>query len=71
MLERKQLASTKGRIPRNFAIDPTGALLLAANQETDSIVTFWRDDNTGLLTETGHAVEVSMPVCLKMIHTTS
>ena len=71
MLERKQLASTKGRIPRNFAIDPTGALLLAANQETDSIVTFWRDDNTGLLTETGHAGEVSMPVCLKMIHTTS
>ena len=71
MLERVQVASTKGGTPRNFAIDPSGAFLLAANQETDSIVCLRRDDDTGMLSETGHAVEVSMPVCLKMAYTTS
>jgi 6-phosphogluconolactonase len=71
MLERVQLAATRGEIPRNFAIDPGGAFLLAANQETDSIVSFRRDDDTGLLTETGHLVDVSMPVCLKMAYSTS
>ena len=71
MLERVQVVSTKGSSPRNFAIDPSGAFLLAANQETDSIVSFRRDDDTGMLSEIGHAVEVSMPVCLKMAYTTS
>ena len=71
MLERVQVALTKGSTPRNFAIDPTGVFLLAANQETDSIVSFSRDDDTGMLSETGHEVEVSMPVCLKMAYATS
>src|SRR3712207_7532134 len=31
---------TGGKTPRNFAIDPTGAFLLAANQNSDSVVTF-------------------------------
>jgi 6-phosphogluconolactonase len=57
--------STGGRVPRNFAISPDGAFLLAANQETNNIVTFKIDPGTGKLLETGHEVEVPMPVCLK------
>ena len=56
-----------GEHPRNFMIDPTGTYLLAANRDTDNIVIFKRDQETGLLSETGKELEVSMPVCLKMM----
>ncbi|SMO39872.1 lactonase family protein [Fodinibius sediminis] len=53
--------------PRNFMIDPTGRYLLVANRNTDNIVVFKRDKKTGMLSETGTELQVSMPVCLKMI----
>jgi 6-phosphogluconolactonase len=59
---------TEGREPRNFAIDPSGAFLLVANQKTNSIITFRIDPESGGLSKTGHAVEVSMPVCLKFAY---
>jgi 6-phosphogluconolactonase len=55
-------ASTKGRTPRSFAIDPTGAYLLAANQESGNVVVFKIDLMTGALTPTGEAVKVPAPV---------
>jgi len=54
--------STKGRTPRNFAIDPTGAYLLAANQESGNVVVFKIDAATGALTPTGEEVKVPAPV---------
>lgn len=57
--------STKGDVPRNFAIDPSGNFLLVANQETDNVVIFKRDKKTGLLTDTGKEIKVGNPVCLK------
>ncbi|THU32441.1 lactonase family protein [Niastella caeni] len=57
--------STKGEVPRNFTIDPTGNFLLVANQETHNIVIFKRDKKTGMLTDTGKRIEVGHPVCLK------
>lgn len=59
--------STQGKTPRNFMIDPSGAYLLVANQQSDNIVIFKRDPETGLLTETGNQIQVPNPVCLKMI----
>lgn len=56
-----------GNIPRNFSIDPSGNYLLAANQESDNIVIFKRNTNTGLLTDTGKRIEVGKPVCLQWI----
>jgi 6-phosphogluconolactonase len=56
---------TKGDVPRNFSIDPSGNFLLVANQETDNVVIFKRDKQTGLLTDTGKRIEVGNPVCLK------
>jgi 6-phosphogluconolactonase len=56
-----------GKTPRNFIIDPTGNYLLVANQATDNIVIFKRDKQTGLLTNTGEQVKVSMPVCIQMM----
>lgn len=61
------LEPTRGKNPRNFAIDPTGTFLLAANQDSDNIVTFRIDPDTGKLSYTGHEASISMPVCLKVV----
>ncbi len=66
-LTLKGYQSVMGKTPRNFIIDPTGNYLLAANQNTDNIVIFKRNKQTGLLKATGKQIEVSMPVCLQMI----
>ncbi|HEY1946196.1 MAG TPA: lactonase family protein [Bryobacteraceae bacterium] len=63
-LERRQIAPTQGRTPRNFTIDPTQRHLLAANQDSNKIVFFDRDLQTGKLTATGKTVDVPSPVCL-------
>ena len=55
-----------GKLPRNFAIDPTGQFLIVANQLTNNLVVFKRDLKTGLLTYTGEEVRVPRPSCLKM-----
>lgn len=55
---------TGGKTPRNFALAPGGKWLLAANQDTHSIVTFRRDEETGELTASGAAVETPSPVAI-------
>jgi 6-phosphogluconolactonase len=57
---------TRGKTPRNFAIDPTGTFLLAANQNSDTVTVFRLDPRTGRLDFTGHTLEVPSPVCLKL-----
>ncbi len=59
--------STQGKSPRNFAIDPTGGWLLAANQDTNNIVVFKIDPATGKLTPTGQQLEVGSPVCVTFV----
>lgn len=49
-LERIQLIATEGEIPRDFAIDPSGKFIVAANQNTDNLTLYRRDEETGLLT---------------------
>lgn len=57
--------STLGQTPRNFAIDPSGNFLLVANQNSNEIVIFRRNVETGLLNDTGKRIAVDRPVCLK------
>jgi 6-phosphogluconolactonase len=59
--------STRGKTPRNFAIDPTGSYLLAANQDTNNIVIFRIDKETGLLSATGREVKIPKPVCVRFM----
>lgn len=58
--------STLGKTPRNFYMDSKGEFVLVANQDSDDIVFFLRDNETGLLKETGIKLQVPSPVCLKM-----
>ncbi len=56
--------STKGEIPRDFAISPDGKFLLAANQNSDNIISF-AIASDGSLTDTGHEFKINTPVCIK------
>lgn len=51
--------------PRNMVITPNGKLLLVACRDNDNIEMYTIDSKSGLLTNTGKTIEVSMPVCLK------
>ncbi|MFY0252549.1 lactonase family protein [Chitinophaga sp. 30R24] len=59
--------STLGITPRNFNFDPSGNFLLAANQNSDDVVIFQVNKNTGLLTDTGKRIQVGSPVCVQWI----
>ena len=66
-LRLKNEYPTMGKTPRNFAIDSTGKFLLAANQESNNIVTFSIDPTTGALTPTGDIAEAPAPVCITFV----
>ena len=66
-LTLKGTQSSMGLHPRNFIIDPTGNYLLVANQDSENIVIFKRDKETGMLTNTGKQIHIPRPVCLQMI----
>jgi len=55
---------TRGQTPRNFAIDPTGRWLIAANQRSGTLAVFAIDPNTGALTPGGQLSSVGAPVCV-------
>ena len=57
--------TTGGKTPRNFAIDPSGTIVLVANQDSHNIVSFRRNPQTGLLTQLS-TIECPTPVCLKI-----
>lgn len=59
--------SVLGKTPRNFNIDPSGNYLLVANQNSDNIVIFKINHQTGMLTDTGNRIDVGNPVCIKWI----
>jgi 6-phosphogluconolactonase len=55
-----------GSTPRNLAITPSGRYLFSANQNADRISIFLRDQQTGALSDTGRAIEVGTPMCVKL-----
>ena len=59
--------STGGQNPRNFGFTPDETLLLAANQNSHNIISFYINQQTGTLTPTGHKVEVPWPVCIHFL----
>lgn len=59
--------STLGKAPRYFSIDPSGNYLLCGNQNSDEIVIFKRDGQSGLLTDTGKRIALGKPVCIRWV----
>ncbi|CAH1213732.1 6-phosphogluconolactonase [Paenibacillus auburnensis] len=62
LLESGDWVISGGRTPRNFTI--IGGMLLAANQNSNNIVSFRIDRESGRLIPTGNELEVTAPVCL-------
>jgi 6-phosphogluconolactonase len=58
---------TEGKTPRNFRIDPSGAWLIAANQDSGNMVVFKIDKSSGKLTPTGEQAKIPFPVSIKFI----
>jgi 6-phosphogluconolactonase len=66
-LTKVQVVPTQGKIPRNFAIDPTGKYLVAGNQKSDQMVVFDVDQNDGQLKPAGQVVDAPAPVSILFV----
>jgi 6-phosphogluconolactonase len=64
MLHLLAHASTYGKSPRSFVLDPAGKWLLAANQDSDNITVFQVNRETGSL-ERFDSLAIPTPVCVK------
>jgi 6-phosphogluconolactonase len=58
---------TEGKTPRNFAIDPSGKWLLVANQDSNNVVKFRIDTQSGRLTRAGRSIEVKSPTIVDFV----
>jgi 6-phosphogluconolactonase len=56
-----------GRTPRDFILDPTGNFLLVASQDSDNIIVFRLNPQTGLPTSVAYNCEIPTPVCLQFL----
>lgn len=54
-----------GVTPRHLALTPSGRYLLVANQNSDRVSVLARDEATGALRDTGAALQIGTPMCLK------
>jgi 6-phosphogluconolactonase len=54
-----------GATPRHLAITPSGRHVLVANQNSDRVSVLARDVATGGLRDTGAALQIGTPMCLK------
>jgi 6-phosphogluconolactonase len=56
--------SCGGKIPRHLTMDPTEKWVLVANEQSDRISVFARDEKTGKLAETAKDFPIAKPQCL-------
>ncbi|SFM02043.1 6-phosphogluconolactonase [Gracilibacillus orientalis] len=59
---------TEGDWPRDFVLDPTEQFIVAANQETGTLVLFERDQENGTLGLLQKDVKAPEAVCVKFLH---
>jgi len=67
MLSNIGFASVEGKTPRHFIVDQEGEYLLVANQDTDSVVAFSLDSESGGIKVTGNNTNVPTPACVKIL----
>lgn len=59
-----QQVPTGGKHPRFVGLDPTGHLYIAANMNSDTLMSFVIDQETGKLSATNNSLEVKRPMCV-------
>jgi 6-phosphogluconolactonase len=60
-------ASAEGQTPRGFRLSASGGYLFVANQDSDNIVTFKVDTETGTFAPIGVVRDARAPVCLVIL----
>ena len=66
-IERIQLISTEGDIPRDFDLDPSEDFIVVANQDSDNLTLYRRNQETGLLEMIQKDVAVPECVCVLFV----
>jgi 6-phosphogluconolactonase len=66
-LTYSEAESTQGKTPRHFECDPQGEVLLAANQNSDTLRVYRIDHQSGRLRSIGPLTECPSPVCVKFL----
>ena len=66
-LARIQIESVVGKWPRNFAIDPSGTMMVVANQHSNTLDCLKVDPETGLLSPTGKQASMPAPAYICFI----
>lgn len=64
-LSSEGFESVKGDHPRNFMVDPKGNFLLVANMNSDNVVQFKINEETGTPAFLSEPLQIPAPVCLK------
>ncbi|WP_439483936.1 lactonase family protein [Cyclobacterium plantarum] len=66
-LKHIQTISSGGNAPRNFNITPDGKFLVVGNQNSNTLLAFSRDPESGMLTNTDHRFEIHKPVYINFL----
>jgi 6-phosphogluconolactonase len=66
-LEPVRWTPSEGRTPRHFALNPTGDLMVVANQDSDTLVVFSVDGEDGLPRPTGEVTQCETPVSVRFV----
>ncbi|MBB6443430.1 lactonase family protein [Bacillus benzoevorans] len=62
--------SSAGDWPRDFALDPTEKYMIGSNQESENIVIYRRDLESGRLSLLQSDIHVPHPICIKFLNET-
>ncbi len=65
VIERIQVIDSNGEIPRDFNLNHTEDYLIVGHQDSDNLVLFRRDKNTGLLELDPETVQANECVCVE------
>ncbi|RLL46947.1 lactonase family protein [Oceanobacillus piezotolerans] len=66
-LQFVEYTHTEGDWPRDFVLDPSESFLIVANQESNNLVLFQRNKETGILSLIQNDMEAPEPICLKFV----
>lgn len=62
LLQLVEITGTEGRTPRDFCL--CGSVLLSANQDSNTVIVFQVQKESGTISSTGESVDCKAPVCL-------
>jgi 6-phosphogluconolactonase len=67
IIAQRAMQPSGGRTPRSFTLSPSGRFLLAANQDSDILVTWRLDDASGCIVGKADEIAIGTPMCVKCV----